>query len=394
MFQQNLITNLLGIANVFVDKIENNSSNIKISLSTQAKEQICPCCGQSTKYIHDYRTQKIRDIPFQNKETFLFLRKRRYICKFCGKRFFEKYDFLPRYRHFTGRVYASVLNALREKISFKDVGKRFSISSASVFRIFELVTVTTPTSLPTVLGIDEFKGNTNGEKYQAILTDIKNRKVIDVLPNRHKSDLITYFRRFSREERKKVRVLVMDMWENYRALAFLFPNARIVADRYHWVRQIHWALDNVRTRVQKTLSDWWRKYFKRNRFLLYKKFATLDSEQRLVVLNMVERNTDLYNAWQLKEMFYDFKDCKKPRYARKLLLKFILAAEELEMEEFKDCLKAMHNWATPILNSFQHKYTNAFTEGANNSIKVLKRIAYGYQRFDRLKKKILFVLTS
>ena len=109
---------------------------------------------------------------------------------------------------------------------------------------------------------------------------------------------------------------------------------------------------------------------------------------------MVERNTDLYNAWQLKEMFYDFKDCKKPRYARKLLLKFILAAERLEMEEFKNCLSAMHNWATPILNSFQHKYTNAFTEGTNNSIKVLKRISYGYQRFDRLKKKILFVLAS
>ena len=64
------------------------------------------------------------------------------------------------------------------------------------------------------------------------------------------------------------------------------------------------------------------------------------------------------------------------------------------MEEFKDYLSAMHNWATPILNSFQHKSTNAFTEGTNNSIKVLKRISYGYQRFDRLKKKILFVLAS
>ena len=288
----------------------------------------------------------------------------------------------------------SVINALREKISFKDVGKRFGISSASVFRIFEYIAVTTPTSLPVVLGIDEFKGNTNGEKFQVILTNIKDRKVIDILPNRHKSDLITYFLRFPRAEREKVRVLVMDMWENYRSLSWLFPNARIVVDRYHRVRQIHWALDNVRKNIQRNLSDWWRKYFKRNRFLLYKKFADLDSEQRLVVLNMVERNTDLYNAWQLKEMFYDFKDCKKPRYARKLLLKFILAAERLEMEEFKDCLSAMHNWATPILNSFQHKYTNAFTEGTNNSIKVLKRISYGYQRFDRLKKKILFVLAA
>ena len=394
MFQQNLITNLLGIANVFVDKIENNSSNIEIHLSTQSKAQVCPCCGQTTKYIHDYRTQKIRDIPFQGKETFLYLRKRRYVCNSCGKRFFEKYDFLPRYRHFTGRVYTSVITALREKISFKDVGKRFGISSASVFRIFEYVAIATPTSLPTVLGIDEFKGNTNGEKFQVILTNIKDKKVVDILPNRHKSNLITYFLRFPRAEREKVRVLVMDMWENYRALAWLFPNAKVVVDRYHWVRQIHWALDNVRKNVQKNLSDWWRKYFKRHRFLLYKKFADLDSEQRLAVLNMVERNTELYNAWQLKEMFYDFKDCKKPRYARKLLLKFILAAEGLGMEEFKDCLSAMHNWATPILNSFQHKYTNAFTEGTNNSIKVLKRISYGYQRFDRLKKKILFVLAS
>ena len=189
-------------------------------------------------------------------------------------------------------------------------------------------------------------------------------------------------------------VLVMDMWEDYRSLSWLFPNAKIVADRYHWVRQIHWALDKVRKKTQKTLSDWWRKYFKRNRFLLYKKLETLNSEQRLIVLNMVERNTDLYNVWQLKEMFYEFKDCKKARYARKLLLKFILAAERLELSEFKECLSAMHNWATPILNSFQHKYTNAFTEGSNNTIKVLKRISYGYRRFDRFKKKILFVLTS
>ena len=65
MFQQNLITNLLGIANVFVDKIENNSTSIQIYLSTSATEQVCPCCGQTTKYIHDYRTQKIREIPFQ-----------------------------------------------------------------------------------------------------------------------------------------------------------------------------------------------------------------------------------------------------------------------------------------------------------------------------------------
>ena len=120
-----------------------------------------------------------------------------------------------------------------------------------------------------------------------------------ILTNRYKTDLISYFLCFPRAEREKVRVLVMDMWEDYRALAWLFSNVKIVADRYHWVRQIHWAFDKVREKVQKTLSDWWRKYFKRNRFLLYKKFETLDSEQRLIVLNMVERNTDLEASFKL-----------------------------------------------------------------------------------------------
>ena len=120
----------------------------------------------------------------------------------------------------------------------------------------------------------------------------------------------------------------------------------------------------------------------------------MNSEEKLIVLNMIEKSTDLYNAWQLKEMFYDFKDSKKKRRASRLLHKFVLATEELNMPEFEDCLKAMHNWATPILNSFQHRHTNAFTEGSNNTIKVLKRISYGYRRFDRFKKKILFTLAS
>jgi len=78
-----------------------------------------------------------------------------------------------------------------------------------------------------VMGIDEFKGNTNGEKYQVILTNVQNDEAINILPTRFKSDLTEYFRKYSIKEREKVRVLVMDMWENYRSLAWLFPNAVI-----------------------------------------------------------------------------------------------------------------------------------------------------------------------
>ena len=53
----------------------------------------------------------------------------------------------------------------------------------------------------------------------------------------------------------------------------------------------------------------------------------------------------------------------------------------------------MINWMTGILNSFSTSVTNGFTEGCNNKIKVLKRIAYGYQNFDRFRNRILHIFS-
>lgn len=103
---------------------------------------------------------------------------------------------------------------------------------------------------------------------------------------------------------------------------------------------------------------------------------------------MLNQNTDLYHAWQLKEMFYAFKDSTTYAEAAKRLKEFLLAAEQTEIPEFKDCITAMHNWSKSILNSFKYRYTNAFTEGMNNNIKVLKRIAYGYRNFNNFRNRI------
>lgn len=59
-------------------------------------------------------------------------------------------------------------------------------------------------------------------------------------------------------------------------------------------------------------------------------------------------------------------------------------------------MKALHNWSASILNSlkYKYKYTNAFTEGMNNNIKVLKRIAYGYRNFDNFRRRMLCIYSN
>ena len=248
--------------------------------------------------------------------------------------------------------------------------------------------------MPEVIGIDEFKGNTGGEKYNCIITDITNSTVLDILPSRKKDKLLTYFRKYTKEERSKVKVFVCDMWKDYRDISALFPNAILVTDKYHWVRQAIWAVENVRKRIQKTFPANKRLHFKRNKYILLAPKEKLGIEDGIVLEYMLNQNTDLYNAWQLKEMFYKFKDSASYDEAVERLKEFILYAEREKIKEFDNCLKALHNWSASILNSFRYKYTNAFTEGMNNNIKVLKRIAYGYRNFDNFRRRILCIYSN
>ena len=182
---------------------------------------------------------------------YLHIGKRRYVCRECGKRFCESNSFLPRYHRATNRLVVKVICDFRSLRSAKDIGQANNISGQTALRYFGLVNYSC-TRLPEILSIDEFKGNAGGEKYQTIITDAKNKKKIDVLPNRKKSDLIRHFRNF--ENIKDVKYVVIDMNRNFKDVAeTCFPKATIVIDRYHVTRQAIWALENVRKVEQRSL---------------------------------------------------------------------------------------------------------------------------------------------
>ena len=209
---------LLGLQGVKVNKVENNEENIEIHIELERKEHKCPCCGGATDKIHDYRIQRIKDISAFGKFTTIVLRKRRYRCEHCGKRFFETNNFLPRFHRMTNRLSAYVIDRLRDVNSFTSVAGEVNLSVTTVIRIFDLVSY--PKSpLPKVISIDEFKGNADGEKYLNILADPEKGEVLDILPSRHLKDLYDYFKAFSREDRQNVKYFISDMWKPYADVA-------------------------------------------------------------------------------------------------------------------------------------------------------------------------------
>lgn len=383
---------LIGLQDINIKKIESGEKEIHIYANLKRKPHKCPCCTAETDKIHDYREQEIKDIPLYGKKAFIHLQKRRYRCQ-CGKRFYEKNTFLPRYHRRTNRLSAYIIDRLRSMVTFTDIGKEVNLSTTTIMRTFDLVSYA-PKELPTTLSIDEFKGDTNKEKYQCIITDPVNKVVLDILPKRYESYLTTYFLKFDKSKRDKITAFVSDMWKPYASLASnLFENAHQIVDKYHWIRQVFWAFDGVRKSVQKNLGKKYRIYFKHSRKLLFKRFDNLTDEQKQQVNIMLYASPTLSTAHFYKEEFLKILDCHDRDSAKVALSKWINAACECSIERFKKCAQTMINWITGILNSFSSPITNGFTEGCNNKIKVLKRIAYGYQNFKRFRNRILHIFS-
>jgi transposase len=386
--QSNFITQLLNLKGIKVTKISHGNSFVKIYITTEPRKHTCPACGSKTSRIHDYREQTIKDLPLQFKHTYLVLRKRRYVCS-CGKRFYESYNFLPRYQRMTNRLAFFVCQELTKLTSLTSVAKSANVSVSTVIRIFNHINYGTPT-LPKVLCIDEFKGNAETGKYQCILVDGEKNKVLDIIPDRCQSDLVSYFKRFSREERNKVKFFVCDMWQPYVDLAkVFFPKAIIIIDKYHFIRHVTWAIENVRKRIQKSMTTTLRKYYKRSRKLILTRYHKLKDENKEAVDLMLLYNDDLRIAHKLKEWFYEICQSDKYSYQCMELAKWIQNAESSGIKEFEKCADTYRRWHNEIKNAFKYGYTNGPTEGFNNKIKVLKRISFGIKNFYRFRNRIL-----
>lgn len=388
MLYQDYTTKLLDMEHMIVKEIENLSDRLILHVEMKRRPANCPCCGMLTDTIHDYRIQTVKDSPIQGKTVHWQYRKRRYRCTNCGKRFYEKNWLLPKWHRLTNRLALQVIQRLQEKVSRKDLSKEFNVSESTVCRWMNLTECGKPNDLPNVVSIDEFKGNVDGEKFQCILTAPTEKRVLDILPDCKERHIYEYLQRF--KNRDQVQFFVSDMRKEYIAMAkHLFPNAKIVIDKFHVVRYCTWAVENVRKRVQKGLHPDERKYFKRSRTLLLLRKDKLKDNGKEAVIRMLRFHKDLANAYLLKEKFYAFMTSENSLAARERLHALILFAAAANLPEFEPLLSVLRNWTQYILNAFDCEYTNGFTEGCNNKIKVLKRIAFGYRSFTNLRQRIL-----
>lgn len=133
--------------------------------------------------------------------------------------------------------------------------------------------------------------------------------------------------------------------------------------------------------------------FKHSKRLLIKRAEKLKDYEKERINSMMYISDELRVAYYLKESFYKVLDAPNRAAAKQLMSEWILSAQNSGIPEYLACSNTLVNWQKGILNSFDVPYSNGFTEGCNNKIKVLKRNAYGYRNFERFRKRILHMFS-
>ena len=406
-----------------VEKITEESEKGKtirvITIRCISKKHKCPICNKYTSSIHDVLSPvKLKFLDIAGYQSKILLIKRRFICHDCKNKFTEPTELNNKKCSISNKVKIQIRKDLLDyNLSMKYIAKKNNVSDVEVRN--ELLDAMSGypehlTKLPEIISLDEFSADTSFGKYALIINDPINKNTLDILQSRKKEYLINYFTKI--QNRKDIKYVVSDMYEPYLLVTkIMFPKAKYVADRFHYERHVMDALDAVRIKMQEEKGIPSKEYRllknKKNVSLLrihfdkvedwyaftkrYKNGHIVEIMKIDILHEMLEISDELNRGYQLKELFLD--TVKKSNYdtATEELLSWIELCRESKIEEFVAVSNTIETWLPYIVNSFiDERFSNGYTEGLNNKIKVIKRIAFGFKNFSFYRLRLMYVLNK
>jgi len=215
-------------------------------------------------------------------------------------------------------------------------------------------------------------------------------KPIATFKGRRAEDVIAWFQGRPQAELDQVEVVVLDMSKTYAsAIKALFGEQVQVIDRFHVVQQAAGTLDEVLRSVQKRLDAEEAKALKKLRKRWLKSANQLDVDEWIARDEWRRRFPELREVldWvQNLRMWFD-RTYEKP--AREALLKLIERASQSAQEPLTRMAGTLTRWFEPIVRYIRRRYNNGMTEGFNNKIKLIQRMAYGLRNEHNRRKRIL-----
>ena len=391
------ITELLALPNFQVASVlERNESSIHLYVDlAETVAPVCSACGIAHHTpVHSIGWIVVEDLPIVGKRTFLYLPKRKIRCPVDGKIRVEQFAVLR--GRFTRR-FAEQVYRLTSITTNTEAGWFLNLDDETVYRIDRgileelALEKLSPVPVPSVMSVDEVAWQ-KWHKYVTNVVDIEQRKVIWNHDGRGKSTLDAFFAALGQEKSSRIEAVACDGARGFlSSIKQHAKSALTVLDHFHVKSYLNDALDTVRKEElrkarQGKATDLADLLHCRKKFILMQ--GAPSKRQRDVLERLARLNDTVYRAMLLKEQFLEVYRSDSRQTAQAGLRQWIGAALSSEIPAFMELALKFFRKRHFILNFFRRRITSAISEGINNKIKRLKRMAYGYKDVDYFLLKI------
>lgn len=360
----------------------------------------CSYCGESHKKgFHSNDIAIAEDQSISGRRVFLHIKKRKHRCPKDHRIHVEQTPWIKLFSRVTNR-FAEQVTRLTAITTNQEAGWYLGLDDEVVYRIDKRFLEEKakeklePIPAATHISVDEV----SYRKYHRYLTNVidTEKKVVIWNEKGRKSEILNkYYKGIGVENCKKIESVALDGAKTYISSTTRYAiNALIVYDKFHIAQKLNNTVDSVRKqellKARKSERDDLIELMNcKQRFILLKNKNRLTERQSNNLDRLCHLNKPIYKAMLLKENFLQIYSMgNNINEIKDHLLNWIAETNNSDLDPFVSLSKSFLSKIDYILNWFKRKISSAISEGFNNKIKRLKRMAYGYRDVDYFRLKI------
>jgi len=351
--------------------------------------EICPKCATPSHTRYGRAKSLVREATIQDTPLWLLIHKHRYYCEACKKPFTEPVEGIFPRRRTTQRFRKSLMKACSNYTDLSRVKTEQRCSNGLIYNVFyEQAEVKLRerkgAHWPKKIGLDEhfFSRRKGFTEFATVITNLKKGKLFEVVHGKDKKSLLAQLRHIP--GREKVKVVAIDMSSSYKSFVKeFFPNAKIVADKFHVLRLPTGSIIKERKEIHGHRKNL------RTRRLLLKNRKDLDYEARCEIDQYLKKYPALNELYRAKEKLHEFYRSKGFHRAVKSFRRLIERLEESSLPQLQKLKRTLLKWKNEILLYFELRVTNALSEAINSQAKKLQQRACGYKSFKNYRLRLL-----
>lgn len=352
---------------------------------------ICSACGKGLERGKRWQRRALRDLPFGEHQVWIGCEFRKGYCAGCERIRVEDLEFVGPYERITRRMQAHLHDLCRVGVSVQQVAQRYGLRWDTVKRI-DREFLEAEYGQPNfehlrVLAVDEISVRKR-HHYLTVVMDYETGRIIWTGAERSAQTLLGMFAGMTEAQRASIQAVAIDMHDPYiLALREAVPQAKIVFDLYHVVAGFNRVIDEVRNAEYHKANSVTKDVIKGSKYLLLSHKEDLPLDERKHLKLLLALNQAIFVVHLLKEMLPKIWSYQSPAWAKSCLEHWCSLAKSHPHPSVQRFARMLEQYAFGIISHCAYPIHTSRLEGANNKIKVIKRIAYGFhdQRYFSLK---------